>query len=129
MGQGVLVVALFVPVGCSTRPATETGVAAEAPGRIREVYDLLVLHEEQKKHPAHAVQDLRPYENAYPGGYALVHDGKVSVCWGAPATGAESILAFEKQAPAEGGWVVFQGGAIKRLTADEFRAAPQATKK
>jgi hypothetical protein len=48
--------------------------------------------------------------------------------WGAridPA-GGETVLAYEKKAPSEGGWVLMQDGTVKQITADEFKAAPKA---
>lgn len=42
---------------------------------------------------------------------------------------SNTILAFEKDAPAKGGLVLFGDGSVKKLTAGEFEKAPKAGKK
>jgi DNA mismatch repair protein MutL len=39
---------------------------------------------------------------------------------------AKRILAFETRATKEGGWVMFQDGAIREVTTEEFAAAAKA---
>ena len=41
----------------------------------------------------------------------------------------KEIVAHEKNAPAEGGYVLLQDGSVKTMTAAEFAAAPKAGKK
>ena len=43
------------------------------------------------------------------------------------AEAAKRILAFETRAAKEGGWVMFQDGTIREVTAEEFAAAAKAT--
>lgn len=40
---------------------------------------------------------------------------------------AGKVIAFQTSAAKEGGLVLFQDGSLKRLTAEEFAAAPKAT--
>jgi hypothetical protein len=50
--------------------------------------------------------------------------------WGAGlkdgAEASKRILAFETRAAKEGGWVMFQDGAIREVTSEEFAAAAKA---
>jgi hypothetical protein len=124
--QGIFFVVMVAAAGCSGKPSPEAPATAEAKFQLRDVYDLLVLHEEQKKRPAKAVQDLQPYDNAFPTGFAAIREEKVLVSWGAATAGSEGILAYEKKTPSDGGWVVLQGGTVKELTAEAFKAAPKA---
>ena len=128
MRPSIVLVAVLVPVGCSGKPDPETPATTERKAQLREVYELLLLHEQQKKRPAGGVQDLRPYENAFPAGFATIRNGKVAVSWGAAVAGPEGVLAYEKKTPTEGRWVVLQGGQVKELSPDEFKAAPKAKK-
>ncbi|VTR94515.1 Uncharacterized protein OS=Singulisphaera acidiphila (strain ATCC BAA-1392 / DSM 18658 / VKM B-2454 / MOB10) GN=Sinac_5777 PE=4 SV=1 [Gemmata massiliana] len=112
-------------VGCSSDQPT--GPSDDKKAALDEVYGLCQLRAEQGKPPAQKADDLRNYENAYPLGFAVVRSGEVVVNWGtAPAAGSESVLAYQKDVPTAGGWAVLQNGVVKRMTADEFKAAPKA---
>lgn len=91
---------------------------------------MLRLYEANHKNktPAKAT-DLASYEIGFPGGYTSVKEGKVTVNWNTPfIEGAtDKIIAYEKEAPESGGYVLMQDGTtIKKLTADEFKSTPQA---
>jgi hypothetical protein len=69
------------------------------------------------------------YENVGPTGYNMVQKGEIVVVWGAnPREGAsDRILAYEKQTPQSGGFVLMQDGmTVKELTSVEFQAAQKA---
>jgi hypothetical protein len=38
------------------------------------------------------------------------------------------VVAYEKKAETEDGWVLLQDGSVKRMTAAELQAAPKANK-
>jgi hypothetical protein len=60
---------------------------------------------------------------------AAIRTGDVVYIWGAGyADGAKQVVAYEKKAPTEGGYVLLQDGTVKKMTADEFKSAPQARK-
>jgi hypothetical protein len=40
--------------------------------------------------------------------------------------GGGDVIAYEKNAPNGGGYVLLTSGEVKQLTADEFKAAPKA---
>jgi hypothetical protein len=63
--------------------------------------------------------------------------GEIVVQWGAklPDTGEEpgkvsapEILAYQKIAPEQGGYVLLLDRTIKKMTADQFKVAPKAGK-
>ena len=60
-----------------------------------------------------------------------IRSGQIEYIWGTKlADGPEAagtVIAFQTSAAKEGGWVLFQDGSLKRLTAEEFAAAPKAT--
>ena len=40
----------------------------------------------------------------------------------------EAVVAYEKDAPTNGGYVLLSAGSVKKMTASEFAAAPKAGK-
>ncbi|MBX7104718.1 MAG: hypothetical protein K1X57_11595 [Gemmataceae bacterium] len=55
--------------------------------------------------------------------------GEVVVTWKVwlgPEKG-NAIVAYEKDAPTNGGWVMLQDGSLKQLSAGDFKSAPKAT--
>lgn len=98
-------------------------------GTLREVGEMLVLYKASKHKPPAKVADLATYEVGFQVGYLRTKEGEVVVAWGAPLKegDSETILAHEKRAPSEGGYVLMQDGqTVKKLTADEFKSAPKA---
>jgi hypothetical protein len=75
------------------------------------------------------MEQLYAWEPIYVNGYAAMNEGHVVVQWGAPLTpaagAAPAVLAYEKDAPQQGGFVLFQDGTVKHLSAAEFQAAPK----
>ena len=79
--------------------------------------------------PPTRVADFAKYENGFPSGYREVKEGNIVVLWGAPLVESNSttVLAYEKAAPESGGHVVMQDTrTVKKMTAEEFKAAPKA---
>ena len=75
---------------------------------------------------------MTKYEKAFPLGCGKVKSGEIVLILrrAAPGRGrSDKILAYEKQAPESGGHVLMQDGkTIKKMTADEFKAAKKAGK-
>ena len=83
---------------------------------------------DHKKPPQYLIDFNHPYEPANVEGFIALRDGESIMLWGGklPGKNADSIvLAYEKEAPNNGGLVLFQDGTIKTLTAEEFNAAPK----
>ena len=43
--------------------------------------------------------------------------------------GNEAVVAYEKNAPTQGGYVLLSAGTVKKVSAAEFASAPKAGKK
>jgi hypothetical protein len=58
-----------------------------------------------------------------------VKSGDVVVLWGTTLQGEgdvgkdEIVVAYEKDVPTSGGFVLLSAGTVKKMTADEFKAA------
>jgi hypothetical protein len=120
LGLGVL-------AGCGSSGPTKTA------GGNRDALDelgqgLKSLAEENRKPPA-SLASFGDLEPQLPVAGPLVRDGSIVYLWGAPyAAGSQTVVAYEKQVPAEGGFALLQDGTVKEMTAAEFGAAPKAKK-
>jgi hypothetical protein len=125
---GVLVFLLAALTGCGT-PTAKPGYTPPVEDKLREVWAMYKAHVDARKRPPARLADLDPYEPANLNGYADLRDGGLVILWGGavPSAGAGArVLAYEKDAPQQGGYVLFQDGTVKHLSAAEFQAAPKA---
>jgi hypothetical protein len=79
--------------------------------------------------PANMAQ-MEAYDPLYPTACVGLVRGEIAYQWGVglnPA-GKEKVLAYEKKAATDGGAVLMQDGTVKQMTAEEFKAAPKASK-
>jgi hypothetical protein len=119
-------------VGCSSQPQ---GEAAPEFTVLQEVNDLLRAATGAAGRPPARLADLDRYQSMFPRAYAAVQSGNVVVVWGAALKGEgdasqdQTVVAYEKAAPTDGGHVLLSGGAVKKMTAAEFGAAPKAAPK
>jgi hypothetical protein len=125
------ILTLFVVLGgCSSRSGEEE--TPPALGDLQEVNELLhAVGGAAGRAPA-KLADLGRYQSMFSRGYEAVKSGNVVVLWGAPLKGEgevgkdEAVVAYEKNVPTEGGYVLLSAGTIKKMTASEFQAAPKA---
>jgi hypothetical protein len=129
-----LVAGLAVFAGCSSR-SIPAGDVAGAPVSIVETNELLKAATGALGHPPTKVADLDKHQSLFPRAYAAIKSGDILVLWGVQpkgegdiARGGETVVAYEKNVPTEGGYVLFSAGTIKKMTAAEFSAAPKAGK-
>jgi hypothetical protein len=120
--------------GCSSQGGKAGDVAA-APTAVLEARDLLLAASGGGRPPT-KITDLNKYRTMSVAGYEAIKNGEVVVLWGTASKkegdiakgGAEDVLAYEKETPTNGGYVVLSGGTIKKMTAAEFAAAPKSGK-
>jgi hypothetical protein len=122
--------------GCSSKTGGGAGGdVGQAPTIVLEARDLL-----QAGGPGRGptqVGDLDKQKAMFPRGYDAIKTGEIVVLWGTPAKGEgeiekggpETVAAYEKNVPNEGGYVIMSGGTIKKMTASEFGSAPKAGKR
>jgi hypothetical protein len=129
----MLAAGLGLLAGCSSRPM------GEAPPQLlvlQEVNDLLHSAAGVAGRAPARLADIAPrFRSMYPHGYAAVKSGDVVVLWGAALKGegetgkGEAVVAYEKGVPTNGGYVLLSAGTVKKMSADEFTAAPKGAKK
>ena len=121
---------LALVAGCSSGTGGGGGTAAAAPPAFQELSDL--LHAAGAEHPPASLADLNRYKGKFLRGYEAVKSGEIVVLWGTPVKGEgevgkdEQVIAYEKDVPTNGGYVLMSAGTIKKMSASEFNAAPKA---
>jgi hypothetical protein len=80
-----------------------------------------------KKPPA-KMADFTPLEPMAPVAGDMLKTGSLVYIWGSGIGTGSAVIAYEKKVETEGGYVLLQDGTVKKMTADEFKAAPKAKK-
>ena len=129
LGLGFL--AVLILAGCQPARNNVGGGTGTPGGRemLADMAELLRYAAAENRKPPARPGDLAEYEGPYPAASTGLANGEIGYVWGAPlGTEGNAVLAWEKKAEMEGGWVLLQGGAIREMTAEEFKAAPRAKK-
>ena len=87
------------------------------------------LYQKGQKPPPKGPSDLLPMQRMFPAAVDSIRNKEVLVYWGvgiseAPEA-ASTVLAYHKDVPEKGGEVLMQDGTAKKMTAEEFEAAPK----
>jgi hypothetical protein len=120
--------ALAVMTGCGG-----SGSSATAPTNLEtatDVADMLKEFSEAKKGGPANLLDLDKIDASavHPVAHGAIARQDFIVFWKVainPAN-AETVIAYDKEAPIKGGAVVMGDGSVKNLTVDEFNAAKKA---
>lgn len=124
-------VSALAPVGCGGPdvPKDATGAPTAKQGLV-DLADLLKGVAEQKKSPPARQADLEQYDAINLAATLAITRKEVVYVWGSGiAAGSQAVIAYEKDAPTAGGFVLLQDGTVKSMTAAEFATAPKAVKK
>lgn len=120
---------ILFAAGCgSAEPPKGTGTPSGKDG-VTDLGVLLKEFADQGKRPPAKLADIDPVEPAHQAAHVGLTRGDIVYVWGVGLSpGSAAVLAYEKQAAADGGWVLLQDGTVKTLTAAEFGAAAKAKK-
>jgi len=128
MTRRLLAGLVLFAAGCGTaEPPKGTGTPTGKDG-LDDLAVLLKEFDDQRKRPPAKLADIEPVEPLHQAAYVGLVRGDIVYAWGTALSGGTTVVAYEKQAEAEGGWVLLQDGTVRQMTADEFRAAPRAKK-
>ncbi len=118
----------WLGAGCGGGSSAPSAPEPPRQAALREVGEMYRVHANMGKGPPAREKDLATYAPAFSSGSMALVNREVNVFWGATlAPGSESVLAHEKDVPRAGGLVLLgDGETVKRMTAEEFRAAPKA---
>jgi hypothetical protein len=117
----LFILVAFVPA-CSSSPATlPPPDGSRGLDELAEVYKYRAA--ERMPAPA-SVEDLVDHTDAIPNAMQPIRDGEIVVVWRQGyAANSTAVLAYEKNAPTEGGKVLLRNGTVREMTAAEFKAA------
>lgn len=125
---------LLGPLGCGA-PNPEFTPDQVEESKLREVSQVLREYQLFNQKPPKSLKDIQAATGSSPGGFELIKSGEVVVSWGAtlpdtkeePGSGAaKEVLAYFKKVPQDGGLVLMLDRTLRNMTAEEFKAAPQA---
>jgi hypothetical protein len=91
-----------------------------------ELLDLFDAYNEYAKNhqrPPQKLEDLKKYEAVHDVGVRVLREGKYVAVWGVTSREGNTVLAYAKDAPTQGGPVLLGDGTVKNMTADELKAA------
>lgn len=118
---------ISLAAGCSDSKDTAGALAVEGKAALQEIADMLKSLADEGKKPPAKLAELAAVEPMLPTAGAKVRSGEIVYVWGADlASGGTQIIAYEKQAETEGGYVLLQDGTVKKMSASEFQSAPKA---
>ncbi|AGA25233.1 hypothetical protein [Singulisphaera acidiphila] len=115
--------------GASTPSSTTAGTESFQHNTLSEVAELLTIQKDDAKKPPQNATAFQKYRVGFPNGFKSISDGDVVVVWGATIQdgASDKVIAYEKQTPELGGFVLMQDGTtIKKMTADQFKSASKA---
>jgi hypothetical protein len=118
---------VIVPIGCG--PST-AGPESMEQIKIVQVGQIFRIYQREQKPPPRGIKDVGSLAEALPAAISSLKSGEVLVYWGAGLSdgpdAASTVLAYQKDVPENGGEVLMQDGTARKMTAEEFKAAPRA---
>jgi len=126
---GALLVGLFA-AGCGdNKPVARQLTGKE---KLEEVGQMLKSLANEKQSPPAKPADLANVEPLIPMSAEDIRSGAIVYSWGtgisSGGAAASTVIAYEKKAATDGGYVLLQDGTVKQMSAAEFQAAPKAKK-
>jgi len=122
-------VSLFA-LGCNKQSDQgDDSEKARRKGELAEIYDVYTTYVKKNQKPPQKLADLtqKEQQNLAPGATRALQSEEYVVVWGADTNTKDgAVLAHQKAAATDGGWVLLHDGTVKHMSASEFNAAPKA---
>ena len=119
----------LIVAGCGGGPEIQA-IASDERG-LKELGQVYRNYTAKKKRAPKNLKELNIKGQQFPMAVEMIKSGDLIVQWGAPLSpeggAADAVLAYVKSVPEQGGNVLMQDGqTLKKMTADEFKAALKA---
>jgi hypothetical protein len=122
----ILAVAVGSLTGC-TRSDSAVPIDTGGKAALEDLGQMLKSIAEEGRKPPAKLTELETFEPMIPVAGPALRSGEIVYIWGAAyAASGTQVVAYEKKAPAEGGFVLVQDGTVKSMSASEFQSAPKA---
>jgi hypothetical protein len=122
-----LLFAFVCQAGCGGTKIGPVADPAEAnkKSELAQIHELLVTYaKSHQQQPPKTLADLQKFEKINPLGIRALKDQSIILLYGLASDGGPStILAYEKDADKNGGLALMANGAVKKVSADEVKAA------
>ena len=120
----------LILIGCGG-PAHIEAISSDERG-LKELGELYRSFASKSKRAPKSLKEFKVKGQRYPIAVTMINSGALIVLWGAPLSPqgatADAVLAYVNTVPEKGGDVLMQDGrTIKKMTAEEFQAAPKAS--
>jgi hypothetical protein len=106
--------------GCGNPPVDSE--KAQENRELNDIFACYMHYARNHEQPPRQLSQLNAYKQGHPGGIAALTAGKYKVAWGVKDRDAETVLAYEKDAPTQGGAVLMADGTVKQMSAEQFQA-------
>jgi hypothetical protein len=112
--------------GCGGGEAGNQKIAEPGKIALEDFGQMLkTLAAEGKKAPS-KLAELEPVEPMSPVGAPALRNGEIVYLWGSRyLEGGTKLVAYEKQVPTNGGFVLLEDGSVKSVTVAEFGSLPK----
>lgn len=127
-----LAVAALLIAGCGS-PTVENSPEVFENHTLSEVGDMYQVYIQAKSKPPKSLKDLNAmFSEGYSTTLTQIKTGEVIVFWDVPlnpdpsADSADEVLAYFKDVPESGGFTLMKDHSIKKMTPEQFQAAPKA---
>ena len=135
---GLIPALLCLAAGCGGESGSQPAGAADDRLYLETFAEDYRLYTIAKKQPPHKIDDMKVLNSMASPAVEVARRGDIVVLWGAalPDTKEEpgqstapEILAYGKDVPEKGGYVLHLDRTVTKMTADEFKSAPKAAGK
>src|SRR5262245_60564557 len=117
--------------GCGSSVEQKEEASAEAQG-LKNLGEMYRIVSESLKRPPKDIGELRAAEAQVPGGFSSLGEPNVAIFFGVETPGpsgksvegaSETILAYDRMVPRQGGFVLMLDRSVRKMSAEEFKAA------
>jgi hypothetical protein len=114
----------LLPIGCSKKEAESDPETLRIKGELYDIYDMYTMFTKNNGRPPKQASDLlaKNAEIVHPEGVRALKSGGYVVVWGVSGNDSGTVLAYQKDAPKQGGWVIMADGKPpQQMSADELK--------